>query len=47
MSTTAFGFQIERFGDALGFLAAGVTAAAAVLVVLMLLPETKPAKYDD
>jgi MFS family permease len=47
VSTTAFGFLIERFGDRIGFLVMGVAAAGSVLVVLALLPETKPTKYAD
>jgi predicted MFS family arabinose efflux permease len=47
VSTTAFGFLIERFGDRIGFLAMAVAAASSVLVVLALLPETKPTKYMD
>jgi MFS family permease len=47
VSTTAFGFLIERFGDPIGFLAMGVAGAASALVVLVLLPETKPTKYID
>jgi MFS family permease len=47
ISTTAFGFLIERFGDSIGFLAMGMAAAASALVVLVLLPETKPTKYTD
>ena len=47
VSTTAFGFLIEQFGDSIGFLAMGTAGAASALVVLVLLPETKPTKYTD
>jgi MFS family permease len=47
VSTTAFGFLIEWFGDSIGFLAMGAAGAASALVVLALLPETKPTKYID
>ena len=42
VSTGAFGFLIQRIGDSMGFLAMGAAGAASTLVVLMLLPETKP-----
>ncbi len=47
VSTTAFGFLIEQFGDSIGFIAMGTAGAASALVVLVLLPETKPTKYTD
>jgi MFS family permease len=47
VSTSAFGFLIQRFGDSIGFVAMGAAGAASGLIVLMLLPETKPTKYSD
>jgi MFS family permease len=47
VSTTLFGVLIQHAGQVPGFLGMAAAAAASVLVVLVLLPETKPAKYDD
>jgi MFS family permease len=46
-STVAAGFLIEWFGYASTYLAMAAAAVASCMVVLMLLPETKPAKYVD
>lgn len=46
VSTAAGGVLIERFGYTPAFLAMAAAAVASCLVVLLLLPETKPAKYD-
>ena len=47
VSTSLFGVAIEHFGQVAGFLGMACAAIASVLVVLMLMPETKPAKYAD
>jgi MFS family permease len=47
LSTAGSGFLIDRMGRTAAFLAMVAAATAAVLVVLTLLPETKPEKYID
>jgi MFS family permease len=47
VSTTLFGVLIQHTGQVPGFLGMAAAAVASVLVVLVLLPETKPEKYAD
>jgi MFS family permease len=47
ISTTATGFLVGHFGDLAGFLAMAATTVAALAVVWVALPESKPAKYLD
>jgi len=47
ISTLAAGLLVEWLGYSMTFLALVSAALASFMVVLMLLPETKPAKYDE
>lgn len=47
VSTTVMGFIIQRLGDAAGFLAMASGLIIGFALLLLLLPESKPAKYDD
>jgi MFS family permease len=47
ISTAAVGFIAQGFGDAVGFLAMAACTCASMLLLWVLLPETKPAKYLD
>lgn len=47
LSTSVFGVVIERLGDSVAFFVMAAAAAASALAVLLLLPETKPAIYDE
>jgi MFS family permease len=47
VSTAAAGFLIEHLGQTAAFLAMAAAGSASTVLVLMLLPETKPEKYLD
>jgi hypothetical protein len=47
LSTAGSGFLIDHLGRSVAFMAMVSAAAIAVLLVLVLLPETKPDKYTD
>jgi MFS family permease len=47
ISTTAVGFIAQGFGDAVGFLTMAACTSASIILLWVLLPETRPAKYLD
>jgi hypothetical protein len=46
LSTGVFGFVVQHAGSTIGFLAMAATTATGLAVIVLFLPETKPAKYD-
>jgi MFS family permease len=42
LSTSFFGFIVERFGGAIGFISIAAVALSAVVLAWLLMPETKP-----
>jgi MFS family permease len=47
ISTGTIGFIVDRYGDMVGFLVMAAGTSMALVILLTLLPETKPAKYLD
>ena len=47
ISTGTIGFIVDRYGDMVGFLGMAAGTSMALVILLTLLPETKPAKYLD
>ena len=47
ISTGTIGFIVDRYGDMVGFLVMAAGTSIALVILLTLLPETKPAKYLD
>jgi MFS family permease len=45
LSTGTTGFVVQRFGDLVGFLSLGCVAISGLIMLTLLLPETKPKKY--
>jgi len=46
VSTSVFGLVVQHVGSTIGFLAMATLTATGLAVIALLLPETKPAKYD-
>jgi MFS family permease len=46
-STVTLGFIVEGHGDVTGFLTMAILTSASAALIWGLLPESKPAKYDD
>jgi len=46
ISTGAVGFIAQRFGDEIGFLTMAACTSASIVLLWILLPETRPSKYD-
>jgi MFS family permease len=47
LSTTVTGFVVHHFSDEVGFLLMAATTGAALVLQWVLVPESKPAKYED
>jgi hypothetical protein len=46
-STGITGFLVHRFGDFAGFLSLSGVAISTLIILTLLLPETKPEKYES
>src|SRR5262249_34554912 len=47
ISTSAIGLIAQRFGDEVGFVTMAACTGASIVLLWILLPETRPAKYLD
>jgi len=47
VSTASTGFIVSRLGDAAGFVSLAAATVSAIVLLMLLLPESKPGDYNE